>query len=98
MLDGAFLDRKPAHVRDLLSAEGDEFPEGRKDGRRTGTRSILSVPLLREGESIGALVFRRKEVNPFSEKQIALLQILRGSGGDRHRQCPAVRGGAGPHT
>src|SRR5262249_39754801 len=39
-------------------------------------RSILSVPLLREGESIGALVLRRTEVNPFSDKQIALLQTF----------------------
>ena len=32
------------------------------------------VPLLREGESIGAIVLRRTEVHPFSDKQIALLQ------------------------
>jgi len=41
-----------------------------------GHRSIVSVPLLREGESIGVLVLRRMEVNPFSEKQIALLQTF----------------------
>ena len=47
----AFLDRKPVHVHDLLSAEGDEFPDSRQRTARTGTgtRSILSVPLLREG-------------------------------------------------
>ncbi len=41
-----------------------------------GDRSIVSVPLLREGESIGAFVLRRTEVNPFSDKQIALLQTF----------------------
>ena len=73
----AFLDRKPVHVHDLLSAEGDEFPDTRRRWRAAhGTRSILSVPLLREDESIGAIVLRRTEVHPFSEKQIALLQTF----------------------
>ena len=72
----AFLDRKPVQVHDLLSAEGDEFPDSRQLTARTGTRSILSVPLLREGESIGTIVLRRTEVRPFNEKQIALLQTF----------------------
>jgi two-component system NtrC family sensor kinase len=72
----AFLDQKPVHVHDLRSSEGDEFPEGRELSLRMGHRSILSVPLLRENESIGAIVLRRAEVQPFSEKQITLLQTF----------------------
>jgi two-component system NtrC family sensor kinase len=64
------------HVHDLLSPEGDEFPDTRQRTARTGTRSILSVPLLREGNSIGTIVLRRTEVHPFSDKQIALLQTF----------------------
>jgi GAF domain-containing protein len=71
----AFVDRKPVHVHDLL-AEGDEFPDGRELSQRMGHRTILSVPLLREGESIGTIVLRRTEVNPFTDKQIALLQTF----------------------
>ena len=71
----AFIDKKPVHVHDL-QAELDEFPEGMEMARDMGHRSIVSVPLLREGESVGALVLRRMEVNPFSEKQIALLQTF----------------------
>ena len=70
----AFLDGKTVHVHDL--SESADFPEGRELARRMGHRSILSVPLLREGESIGAIVLRRTEVNPFSDKQIALLQTF----------------------
>src|SRR5262249_4708802 len=62
----AFIDKKPVHVHDLL-AEGDEFPEGMEMARDMGHRSIVSVPLLREGNSIGALILRRTEVDPFSE-------------------------------
>jgi signal transduction histidine kinase len=75
----AFLDQKPVHVCDLLSDEGAEFPDGRELAQRTeaqGIRSILSVPLLRENESVGAILLRRIEVQPFSDKQIALLQTF----------------------
>jgi signal transduction histidine kinase len=72
----AVLDKKPVHVRDMQSAEGDEFPEAQKRAREQGHGTILSVPLLREGESVGAIVLRRLEVHPFSEKQIALLQTF----------------------
>ncbi|WP_439400263.1 GAF domain-containing protein (plasmid) [Bradyrhizobium sp. PMVTL-01] len=71
----AFIEKRAIHVHDL-QAEQDEFPEGMEMAREMGHRTIVSVPLLREGQSIGALVLRRLEVNPFSEKQIALLQTF----------------------
>jgi GAF domain-containing protein len=70
------VDKAPIHVHDVLSAEGDDFPEAQRLARRQGTRTILSVPLLRENESIGAIVLRRTEVQPFSDKQISLLQTF----------------------
>jgi GAF domain-containing protein len=75
----AFVDHKPVHVRDMLSDEGAEFPDSRELSRHTGSpgiRSILSVPLLRENESIGTILLRRTEVQPFTDKQIALLQTF----------------------
>ena len=68
----ALLDRIPIHVHDLLDA-ADEFPEGYASAVRLGHRTIVAVPLLREAEAIGAIVLRRLEVNPFSQKQIDLL-------------------------
>jgi two-component system NtrC family sensor kinase len=72
----AVIDKKPVHVHDVLSAEGDDFPETRKIARQQGFRTFLSVPLLSEGECIGVIVLRRIEVHPFSDKQIALLQTF----------------------
>src|SRR5882724_5805267 len=72
----AVVDRKPVHVHDLLAPEGEEFPDAREFARRTNVRTVLSVPLLRENESIGSIVLRRTDVQPFSDKQIALLQTF----------------------
>jgi GAF domain-containing protein len=66
------LDRKPVHVIDL-QAELDEFPEGSAFAKRLGHRTTLGVPLLREGVAIGTIQLRRAKVNPFTDKQIALL-------------------------
>jgi signal transduction histidine kinase len=71
----AVAECRPVHVHDL-SAEGNEFPEGLEIALRDHVRTVLSVPLLRENESIGAILLRRTEVNPFTDKQIALLQTF----------------------
>ena len=43
---------------------------------RFGARTSLAVPLLREGAAVGAILVRRAEVRPFSEKHIAVLQTF----------------------
>ena len=71
----AVLDRKPVHVIDL-QAEAEEFPEGNAFARRLGHRTTAGVPLLREGVAVGTIVLRRAKVNPFTNKQIALLETF----------------------
>jgi len=71
----AVIERRLIHVEDL-QAEEVEYPEGSEFAKRLGHRTTLSVPLLREGVAIGNIQVRRDEVQPFSEKQIALLQIF----------------------
>jgi signal transduction histidine kinase len=69
------LERKPIHVIDL-QAEAEEFPEGSAFAKRLGHRTTFGVPLLREGVAVGTIQLRRAEVNPFTDKQIALLGIF----------------------
>src|SRR5262249_14977247 len=69
------IDRKPVHVIDL-QAEADEFPEGSAFARRLGHRTTAGVPLVREGVAIGTIQLRRTDVNPFTDKQLALLETF----------------------
>ena len=60
-----------------MAAEAEaEFSEGLSFQRRSGHRTILATPLLREGTPIGTIMIRRTEVRPFSDKQIKLLETF----------------------
>jgi two-component system, NtrC family, sensor kinase len=69
------IDRRTFHVTDL-QGETDEYPEGSDLARRVGSRTTLSVPLLRKSVPIGVIHIRRREVRPFTDKQIRLLETF----------------------
>jgi GAF domain-containing protein len=71
----AVLDRQPIQVPDLIAA-ADEFPLGREVANIFGFRTSLCIPLLHTDEAIGCISLRRKIVQPFDGKQIALLQTF----------------------
>src|SRR5262249_38336546 len=64
------LDRKIVHVPDVLADPEYTYSEVQKIG---GYRTVLGVPLLREGTPIGVMAMNRCAVRPFSDKQIELL-------------------------
>src|SRR5262249_48840926 len=63
------LEGRPIQIADVLADPEYEFPEVAKLG---SFRTMLGVPLLREGVPIGVIVLQRTEVRPFTEKQIEL--------------------------
>src|SRR6266478_5074318 len=63
------LGGKTVHIHDAQADPEYDWPE---IGRVGGSRTILSVPLVREGLPIGVLVLSRVEAQPFTGKQIEL--------------------------
>ena len=64
------LEGRMVHIPDILADPQYNQPEAAKLGR---WRTMIGVPLLREGTPIGALTLTRSVVRPFTDKQIELL-------------------------
>src|SRR5919106_1060026 len=71
----AVLDRQTIHVYDLLAAQ-DDFPRAKALGIAMGVRTALATPLLRDGMPLGVIHIRRREVRPFTDRQIKLLETF----------------------
>ena len=70
----AVLEGKTTHIHDVLNEPEYTFPpEGQKLG---DYRTVLAVPLLREGIPIGVIVLIRRTVCPFTDKQIELVTMF----------------------
>ena len=63
------------HVDDLQASEK-EFPLGAALAKKYGNRTTFVTPLQREGATIGAILIRRMEIRPFTEKQIELIETF----------------------
>jgi signal transduction histidine kinase len=71
-------DRRPVHITDLTDdpAYRERDPLRMAHVELLGARTFLAVPMLKEGALLGAVVIYRKEVRPFTDKQIDLVRIF----------------------
>jgi two-component system, NtrC family, sensor kinase len=65
------IEGKPVQVADVLADPDYALREAQQ---KLGYRTVLGVPLLRDGSPIGVMVLMRSAVRPFTDKQIALVQ------------------------
>ena len=71
-------ERRPVHIPDLLAdaATGERDPVRMRTIEALGARTFLAVPLLKDDKVMGALVIYRREVQPFDDQQVALIQTF----------------------
>ena len=72
----AFLERRHVHVEDVNDVVDTEYPDIRRLQEKYGFRTVLAVPMLRDGISVGLISLLRNQVQPFTEGEIALLQTF----------------------
>ncbi|ESZ19638.1 MULTISPECIES: GAF domain-containing protein [unclassified Mesorhizobium] len=69
----AVLDRHTVHLPDVLADPSYTLTDFQSLG---GYRSLLAVPLVREGSAVGVFILTRSTVRPFTEKQIELVETF----------------------
>jgi GAF domain-containing protein len=69
----AVLEGRTVHITDVLADPEYDYGEGQKVG---GYRTLLGVPLMREGAAVGALVLGRAAPRPFTPQQIELVETF----------------------
>jgi len=69
----AIQEKKPIQVPDVFADPEFKFQEGAKIG---GVRSVAAVPMFKDDELIGVIAVYRREVRPFTGKQIELVQTF----------------------
>jgi signal transduction histidine kinase len=66
----ALQEKKPVQIPDVLADKDFDYKEGAKIG---GVRTVAAVPMLKGDDLIGVIAIYRREVQPFTDKQIELV-------------------------
>jgi len=72
----AVLDKAFVHIEDIVPLLDSEYPDVREMHARLGFRSVLNVPMLRDGEAIGVISLLRNAPGPFAPADISLVQTF----------------------
>src|SRR3984957_1021191 len=77
LIDRMVADRTAIHMADATASPG--YVDGSDEGaisafKLASARTVLAVPMLKDNELIGSFTLYRREVRPFADKQIALVQ------------------------
>jgi signal transduction histidine kinase len=72
----AFVERRTVHVEDVAQLIDSDYPDSRDIQSRHGFRTVLAVPMVREGTSVGIIAVLRKHVQPFSNAEIRLVETF----------------------
>ena len=72
----AFVERRTVHVEDVTTQLDSDYPDARAIQALHGFRTVLGVPMLREGVAIGTIGVLRKQVQPFSPAEIRLVETF----------------------
>ena len=67
------MERRTVHIHDVLA---DPEYEVKEEAIVFGLRTMLAVPLMREGTPIGVIILQRRAVRPFTNKQIELAETF----------------------
>ena len=70
------LERRSIHVEDVIAVLDSEYPDSRSLAEKFRVRTILTMPLLRDGEALGIISLHRSELRAFTPSEIKLLETF----------------------
>jgi two-component system, NtrC family, sensor kinase len=73
LIGRAAMSRQVVRISDAWT---DPLYEKKEDAKIGGHRSMIGVPLMREGEPVGAIGLSRSRVDPFAEREIELVSTF----------------------
>ena len=75
-LDTAMRTKRTAHLADLAATQSyaERHPRMVEAVELGGMRTVVAVPMLKDNDLVGVIAVFRREVGPFSDKQVALVE------------------------